>query len=297
MPTDYAHIEKAINYLEDNFQDQPSLEEVAQHVNMSPYHLQRLFRRWVGISPKRFLQYLTIDYAKSLLDESRSILDATYESGLSSPSRMHDLFVNVDAVTPGEFRRQGAGLKIWYGLHPSPFGDCLLAVTDRGICDLSFVTEAGRDECVVDLHRRWSQADLNENPKTTKPFFDQAFPSAPHNGNRSVTLLLRGTNFQIKVWEALLRIPPGFACSYEDIARNIGNPSAARAVGNAVAGNPISYIFPCHRVIRKIGLAGNYRWSPTRKKAMLGWEAAQRHKQGIAEFAGEETEGVPQGSY
>ncbi len=297
MSTDYKHIEKAIKYLEENFQDQPSLEELAQHVNMSPYHLQRLFRRWVGISPKRFLQYLTIDYAKNLLDESRSILDATYETGLSSPSRMHDLFVNVDAVTPGEFRRQGAGLKIWYGLHPSPFGDCLLAVTERGICDLSFVTEAGRDESVVDLHQRWSQANLNHSPKTTKPFFDQAFPSAPHNGNRSVTLFLRGTNFQIKVWEALLRIPSGFACSYEDIARYVGQPSAARAVGNAVGGNPISYIIPCHRVIRKMGLVGNYRWSPTRKKAMLGWEAAQRHKQEISEFSGEEIEGVPQASY
>jgi len=293
MSSDYAQIEKAIKYLEDNLQNQPGLEEVARHVNMSPYHLQRLFRRWVGISPKRFLQFLTIDYAKNLLDESRSILDATYASGLSSPSRMHDLFVNVDAVTPGEFRRQGAGLQIWYGIHPCPFGDCLLAVTERGICDLSFITEAGREECVADLHQRWSQAELNENPKTTNPFFDQAFPSPPHNGKRSATLLLRGTNFQIKVWEALLRIPPGFACSYEDVARYIGKPSAARAVGNAVGGNPISYIIPCHRVIRKMGLAGNYRWSPTRKKAMLGWEAAQRYKQEM----GEEIEGAPQGGY
>jgi len=293
MSTDYESVEKAIKYLEENFQDQPSLEEVARHVNMSPYHLQRLFRRWVGISPKRFLQFLTIDYAKNLLDESRSILDTTYASGLSSPSRMHDLFVNVDAVTPGEFRRQGAGLQIWYGIHPCPFGDCLLAVTERGICDLSFITQAGREECVADLHQRWSQAELNESPKTTKPFFDQAFPSAAHNSKRSVTLLLRGTNFQIKVWEALLKIPPGFVCSYEDIATYVGKPSAARAVGNAVGGNPISYIIPCHRVIRKMGLVGNYRWSATRKKAMLGWEAAQRYKQEM----GEEIEEVPQGSH
>jgi len=293
MSTDFETVENAIKYLEGNFQDQPSLEQVARHVNMSPYHLQRLFRRWVGISPKRFLQFLTIDYAKNLLDESRSILDAAYASGLSSPSRMHDLFVNVDAITPGEFRKQGAGLQIWYGIHPCPFGDCLLAVTERGICDLSFITEAGWEGCVTDLHQRWSLAELSESPKTTQPFFDQAFSPVPHNGKRSVTLFLQGTNFQIKVWEALMRIPPGFACSYEDVARYIGKPSAARAVGNAVGGNPISYIIPCHRVIRKMGLAGNYRWSPTRKKAMLGWEAAQRYRQEM----GEEMEGTPQGSY
>jgi AraC family transcriptional regulator of adaptative response/methylated-DNA-[protein]-cysteine methyltransferase len=280
MSTDYECVEKAIRYLEENFQDQPGLEEVARHVNMSPYHLQRLFRRWVGISPKRFLQFLTIDYAKNLLKESHSILDATYESGLSSPSRMHDLFVTIDAVTPGEFSKQGAGLHIWYGIHASPFGDCLVGVTERGVCDLSFITLAGKGECVADLHQRWRQAELKESPQTTQPFFDEVFPSGPHNGKRSVTWFLRGTNFQIKVWEALLKIPPGYVCSYEDVATYVGKPSAARAVGNAVGGNPVSYIIPCHRVIRKVGLAGNYRWNAARKKAMLGWEAAQRYKQG-----------------
>jgi AraC family transcriptional regulator of adaptative response/methylated-DNA-[protein]-cysteine methyltransferase len=278
MSTGYAQIEKAIKYLGTNLQDQPSLEDVARHVNMSPYHFQRLFRRWVGISPKRFLQYLTIEYAKALLDESRSILDVTYETGLSSPGRMHDLFVTIDAVTPGEFRRQGAGLEIVYGVHSSPFGDCLLAVTERGICDLSFITEAGHEKCIADLYQRWREADLKESPQTTHPLFDQIFPPAPNNGKRSVTLFLRGTNFQIRVWDALLRVAPGFACSYEDIAKYIGKPGAARAVGNAVASNPISYIIPCHRVIRKLGLIGNYRWGSTRKRAMLGWEAAQRYK-------------------
>jgi AraC family transcriptional regulator of adaptative response/methylated-DNA-[protein]-cysteine methyltransferase len=279
MSSDYDQIEKAIRYLEENFQDQPSLDEVAQHVNMSRYHFQRLFRSWVGISPKRFLQFLTLEYAKNLLEESCSVLDATYEAGLSSPSRMHDLFVTIDAVTPGEFRNQGAGLRIWYGIHPSPFGKCLLAATDRGICDLSFVTSAGQDVCVADLHRRWKDAAVKNNAQRTQPLFDLIFPPAPHGTKRSVTLFLRGTNFQVKVWEALLRIPPGFVCSYEDIARYIRKPSATRAVGNAVANNPVSYIIPCHRVIRKIGIAGNYRWSPTRKKAMLGWEAAQRYGQ------------------
>jgi AraC family transcriptional regulator of adaptative response/methylated-DNA-[protein]-cysteine methyltransferase len=277
MSTDYVHIEAAIRYLDENFQQQPSLDEIAGHVNMSPYHFQRLFRRWVGISPKRFLQFLTIEYAKTLLDKSRSVLDVTYETGLSSPGRMHDLFVTIDAVTPGEFSRHGAGLKIWYGIHPSPFGLCLLAATERGICDLSFITDAGRELCLADLHQRWKQADLDENPLITQALFDQIFPPTPENGKRSVTLFVRGTNFQIKVWEALLRIPTGLVSSYEDIARYIGNPNAARAVGNAVANNPISYIIPCHRVIRKMGLIGNYRWNPTRKKAMLAWEAAQRY--------------------
>lgn len=280
----YVQIEEAMCYLEENFQHQPGLDEVAQHVNMSPYHFQRLFRRWVGISPKRFLQFLTIEYAKNLLDESRSVLDATYESGLSSPSRMHDLFVTVDAVTPGEFSRQGAGLKIRYGIHSSPFGECLLAVTARGICDLSFITDAGREECVMELHQRWREAELDESPLTTQPIFNQIFPPAPTNDQRAVTLFLRGTNFQLKVWEALLKIPPGFVSSYEDIARYIGKPSAARAVGNALANNPIPYVIPCHRVIRKMGIVGNYRWNPIRKKAMLGWEAAQRY-QHESEFA------------
>lgn len=197
---------------------------------------------------------------------------------------MHDLFVTIDAVTPGELRRQGAGLQIRYGVHLSPFGDCLLSVTERGICDLSFVTHAGQEECIADLRLRWREAELIEDPQTTQPLFEQVFPSAPHSGKGSVTLFLRGTNFQIKVWEALLRIPPGLICSYEDIARYIGKPRAAQAVGNAVAINPVSYIIPCHRVIRKMGLIGNYRWSPTRKRAILGWEAAHKCKRETEEL-------------
>jgi AraC family transcriptional regulator of adaptative response/methylated-DNA-[protein]-cysteine methyltransferase len=256
------------------------LDDVARHLNLSPYHFQRLFRRWAGISPKRFLQFLTIEYAKHLLEESHSVLDATYEAGLSSLGRMHDLFVTIDAVTPGEFKTQGAGLHIFYGIHPSPFGECLLAATERGICDLSFITQAGREEAITDLQRRWQEATLSESPQTTQPLLDQTFPQAGPDGKRSLTLFLRGTNFQIKVWQALLRIPPGFVCSYEDIARHLGMPGAARAVGNAVASNPVSYIIPCHRVIQKVGLTGNYRWSPARKKAMMAWEAAHRSLQG-----------------
>jgi AraC family transcriptional regulator of adaptative response/methylated-DNA-[protein]-cysteine methyltransferase len=277
MHSDYERIERAIQYLEQNFQEQPNLEEVAQQVNLSSFHFQRLFKRWAGISPKRFLQFLTVEYAKKLLEESRSVLDATYEAGLSSPGRMHDLFVSIEAVTPGEFRRQGAGLEIFYGVHPSPFGECLLAVTERGICDLSFVGEEGREEAIAGLYRRWSEAQLTERPEATRPLLDQIFPSSSTNGKRPITLFLRGTNFQVKVWEALLNIPPGMVCSYQDIACDIGQPGAARAVGNAVATNPISYIIPCHRVIQKMGVIGNYRWSPARKRAMLGWEAARRY--------------------
>jgi AraC family transcriptional regulator of adaptative response/methylated-DNA-[protein]-cysteine methyltransferase len=279
MSSDYQRIEKAIKYLEEYFRDQPSLEEVAHYLNLSPFHFQRMFRRWAGISPKRFLQFLTIDYAKTLLDEAHTVLDATYESGLSSPGRMHDLFVTIDAVTPGEFRARGAGLQVFYGIHTSPFGECLLAATERGICDLSFITNAGCEEAVADLQTRWRGAELVECLQSILPLMDQIFPPSSHTGRRSVTLFLRGTNFQMKVWEALLRIPPGYVCSYEDIARTIGKPTAARAVGNAVGANPVSYIIPCHRAIRKVGLTGNYRWDPTRKKAMLGWEAAQRYQE------------------
>ena len=277
MSTEYLRIEKAINYLEEHFQDQPNLQELAEHLNMSPFHFQRVFKSWAGISPKRFLQFLTIDYAKKMLDKNRSVLDATYESGLSSPGRLHDLFVTIDGVTPGEFKTKGIGIEIVYGIHSSPFGECLLAITERGICGLTFTTDKGLGEALADLQSQWEQARLRESTQTTKPFLDQIFPASPGDGRRSVRLFLKGTNFQIKVWEALLRIPQGFVCSYEEIAGYLGKPTAARAVGSAVAANPVAYIIPCHRVIRKIGAIGDYRHGTTRKKAMIGWEAAQRY--------------------
>jgi AraC family transcriptional regulator of adaptative response/methylated-DNA-[protein]-cysteine methyltransferase len=278
MSTEYLRIEKALNYLEEHFQDQPSLQELADHLNMSPFHFQRVFKRWAGISPKRFIQFLTIDYAKKMLDENRSVLDATYESGLSSPGRLHDLFVTIDGVTPGEFKTKGIGIEIVYGIHSSPFGDCLLAITERGICGLTFTTDKGLGKALAGLQSQWEQARLRESTQTTKTFLDQIFTSSPGDGRGSVSLFLKGTNFQIKVWEALLKIPQGFVCSYEEIAGYLGKPTAARAVGNAVAANPVAYIIPCHRVIRKIGAIGNYRHGTTRKKAMIGWEAAQRYR-------------------
>lgn len=282
MPTDYQRIEKAIDYLEENFQDQPSLHELAGYLNMSPFHFQRMFKRWAGISPKRFLQFLTIEHAKKLLDDNRNVLDATYESGLSSPGRLHDLFVNIEAVTPGEFKSKGAGVEITYGIHPSPFGECLLALTERGVCGLIFLSNGKKREAVAALQSQWQEARLSENLQTTKPLFDQIFRPAPDAGKPSISLFLKGTNFQIKVWEALLRIPPGCVCSYEDVAKYLGEPTAARAVGNAVAANPVVFIIPCHRVIRKIGVFGNYRHGTARKKAMIGWEVAQRYRREVS---------------
>jgi AraC family transcriptional regulator of adaptative response/methylated-DNA-[protein]-cysteine methyltransferase len=272
---DYRRIEKAIQFLAENYHQQPSLDEVARNVNLSEYHFQRLFRRWAGISPKRFVQFLTLEYAKQALEESRSVLEATYGAGLSSPSRLHDLFVNVESMTPGEFKMQGAGLKINYGFHPSPFGECLLTVTKRGICGLGFVNEGNRTQAIEDFKRRWPAAEFQEDPTRTRTFIERIFGPRKSNGTRPVQLLLMGTQFQIKVWEALLRIPPGSVACYSDLARQLGKPLASRAVGSAVGRNPISFLIPCHRAIRKMGITGDYHWGATRKKAILAWEAAR----------------------
>jgi len=272
---DYRRIEKAIEFLAENYHQQPSLDEIARSVNLSEFHFQRLFRRWAGISPKRLVQFLTLEHAKQALEESRSVLDAAYDAGLSSPSRLHDLFVTAEAMTPGEFKAKGAGLEISYGFHPSPFGECLLAVTERGICGLGFVGEGGREQALEDFKRRWPEAQFQENPEKTQGYIDAVFNAKKRNGARTVKLLLMGTNFQIKVWEALLRIPLGSVVCYEDLARRLGKPSAARAVGSAVGRNPISFLIPCHRAIRKMGITGDYHWGAARKKAILAWEAAR----------------------
>jgi len=275
MSEDYRRIEQAIWYLERNSDQQPGLKEMAESAGLSEFHFQRLFTRWVGISPKRFLQYLTKEHAKALLEGMGSLLDATYESGLSSPGRLHDLFVTCEAVTPGEYKARGAGLRIAYGFHPSPFGECLLATTGRGICGLAFVENGEREQALERLKRRWARAQLVLEPQATRPALDQIFRLFQGQAGPPVRLLLSGTNFQIKVWEALLRIPPGRVVSYEDIAIQIGMSGSARAVGNAVSSNPIPVIIPCHRVIRKAGDLGGYRWGIARKKAILGWEAAR----------------------
>jgi len=276
MSEDYERIEKAIHYLDERFPAQPDLSEVARSVNLSPWHFQRLFSRWAGISPKRFLQFLMLDYAKQALERSENVLDATYAAGLSSPSRLHDLFVTVEAVTPGEYKKRGAGLRIAYGYHPSPFGECLLAVTERGICAMYFVT-SGREAVLNEVRRRWPAAEFAEAPKTTSPYMGRIFPRSNHRDK--LPLDLRGTNFQIKVWQALLEIPPGAVVPYEELAARVGNPKASRAVGSAVGQNPIAFIIPCHRVIRKVGAIGGYHGGVDRKRVMLAWEAARTHNE------------------
>jgi AraC family transcriptional regulator of adaptative response/methylated-DNA-[protein]-cysteine methyltransferase len=272
LSDDYQRIEQAIRYLEANFQRQPELAEVAASVHLSEYHFQRLFTHWVGISPKRYLQYLTKESAKNWLKASASLLEAAYASGLSGPGRLHDLFVTCEAVTPGEFKHKGEGLQIAYGIHPSPFGECLLAVTGRGICSLMFVEGSDRDAALEAFRHDWQKAELSEDPARTLPLLEQVFSTS---SQASLPLHLLGTNFQMKVWEALLRIPPGALTTYTAVAQSIGRPTAARAVSNAVAHNPIAYIIPCHRVIRESGEMGGYRYGIPRKRAMLAWETAR----------------------
>lgn len=282
---DYTLVAQAIGYLEEHFQDQPSLDELADRLHLSPFHLQRVFTRWAGISPERFLQFLTVDYAKGRLAESAGVLDTAYAAGLSGPGRLHDLFVTLEAVTPGEFKNQGAGLEIVYGRHRTPFGDCLPAVTARGICGLHFLDDGDWTAAVEQLHRQWPAATLREDPQATAPLMARIFASDPAGAKPPLSLLVKGTNFQVKVWSALLRIPSGAVCTYADVARAISRPNAARAVGSALAANPIAYLIPCHRVIRAGGLMKEYRWGTARKKALLGWEAAQRTLDKVAAIA------------
>ena len=272
---DYQRIERTVAFLENNFLRQPSLSEIAEHVHLTEFHFQRLFSRWIGISPKRFLQFMTKEHAKKLLDKSENLLDTTFDSGLSSPGRLYDLFVNCEAVTPGEYKEKGKGIILRYGFHPSPFGECLLAVTDRGICALRFVFEENHPELLDWLHQLWPLAEIHNRQRQTEPIIDQIFSFSADNAPAPLHLYIKGTNFQIKVWEALLKIPLGKVVTYGDIARHIGSPGAVRAVGTAVGRNPIPFLIPCHRVIRKMGEFGNYREGPTRKKIILGWEAVK----------------------
>ncbi|MDH3311082.1 MAG: methylated-DNA--[protein]-cysteine S-methyltransferase [Gammaproteobacteria bacterium] len=271
--TDYERIARAILYLEQNYRQQPDLKVLARGAGLSEFHFQRLFRRWAGISPKRFVQYLTAGHAVRMLHDSRTSIDAAYDSGLSSGGRLHDLLVNIHAVTPGELKRAGEGLSIHYGFHPSAFGECLLAVTARGVCHLGFVS-SNRRAATAELAAEWPRAHLKESPRVTAPLASRLF--ARGNGHTlDIDLYVRGTNFQIKIWEALLRIPPGDVVSYEELARHVQAPRAVRAVANAVAHNPVAWLIPCHRVIHKSGALGGYRWGVTRKKVLLAWEAAK----------------------
>ncbi len=275
--SDYQCVEKAIQYLEANFRAQPDLDEIAASVHLSKYHFQRLFKRWAGISPMQYLQFLSMEYAKQRLQESQSVLDAALDAGLSSPSRLHDLFVSFEGITPGEYKRQGAGLHITYGFHHTPFGQCLLATTSRGICGLHFVQGADLSTALGRLVDDWPRAGLVRDESQTQPLADRIFSLAPTDQSRPFHLLLKGTNFQINVWQALLAIPPGAVVSYRDVAAYLGKPNATRAAANAIARNPIGYLIPCHRVISKAGETHRYRWGAARKKAILAWEAGHRN--------------------
>lgn len=262
-------MEAALRLIEAQADRQPSLDALAARMGLSPAHFQRLFSRWVGVSPKRYLQWLTLDHARALLRERHSLLDAALDSGLSGPSRLHDLFVRWEAMTPGEFARGAEGLTLRYGWFESPFGPALAVGTDRGLCGLAFAAEVGPDAAMADLRARWPEARYVEDPAALSPWVEAAF-----RRKGEARLHLVGAPFQIKVWEALLSIPSGHVTTYSDIARVIGAPKAVRAVGTAVGRNPVSLLIPCHRALRKSGALGGYHWGLGVKRAMLAWETA-----------------------
>ena len=280
LSEDYLRIEQAILYLENHYKDQPELAEVAANIGLSEYHFQRLFTRWAGVSPKRFLQFLTKEGAKDLLDRSENLLETTHQVGLSSLGRLHDLFITAEAMTPGEYKSRGAGVTIRYGIHPTPFGKCLVATTERGICHLSFVqtSEAvlrtSEGDAIDNLVTEWKQATMIEDHRSTVGLVEPIFDLRYNHRGKPLSVHLRGTNFQLKVWEALLQVPAGQVTTYAGIASRIGKPNATRAVGTAVGHNPIAVLIPCHRVIRKLGEFGNYRYGALRKKALLAREFA-----------------------
>ena len=271
----YAGIAQAIDYLRQHAAAQPTLGDIAAHVGMSTFYFQRLFAQWAGVSPKRFLQHLTKERARHVLRESADILAASFELGLSAPSRLHDLIVSCEAMSPREFKLNGAGVLIEHGTASTPFGPALIGWTTRGVCHFEFHDASAEQMAAAyrGLRDHWAHATLCDNNLAAAALAQKIFPTTPTPGN--LHLVLRGTNFQIKVWEALLRIPPGRVMSYGQLATFAGAPRASRAVGSAMAANTIAYLIPCHRVIRSDGEIGQYRWHPTRKAALLGWEAAR----------------------
>lgn len=270
----YEQIALALKYLESNFKGQPSLVQIANHLNMSPFHFQRLFSDWAGVSPKKFLQFLNINYAKQMLrNEQQTLFNTAFEMGLSSTNRLHDLFINIEGMTPAEYKNQGENLTICYQFNQSVFGHYLIASTQKGICFLMF--NSNKNELLVEMKHYFPNAMLEE--KVTVLHQTAALVLNNQNlNNQPLNLHLKGTDFQIKVWEALLKIPEGYFTTYGKLAQNIGNAKASRAVGTAIGGNPIAFIIPCHRVIQSTGKFGQYRWGSERKAAILGWEAAKQ---------------------
>lgn len=271
--SDYDTVRRAIEYISENWRDQPSLDRIAAAVNLRPLSLQRLFTRWAGLSPKAFVQALTLDHARSMLDDSASVLDTTFEVGLSGPGRLHDLFVTHEAMTPGDYKARGEGLVIRWAFHASPFGQSLIMATDRGLAGVGFADPGREGAALADMKRRWPRADYVEDHEATAPYARRIFDPDTWRPDRPLRIVMIGSDFELRVWETLLSIPLGKATTYSDIAAHLGKPKAARAVGSAVGKNPISFVVPCHRVLGKGGGIRGYHWGLTRKRAILGWEA------------------------
>lgn len=284
---DYARVRAAIEFLSLNWREQPEAAEIAAHIGLSPSHFTQLFRRWAGITPKQFLQALTLDHARRLLRESASVLDTAYEVGLSGPGRLHDLFVTHEAMSPGEFRTGGGGLALSYGFHPSPFGEALLVATPRGLAGVGWVDDkdapggardagkpgGGREGALADMQRRWPNAHFMQDQAATAALAQRIFDPAHWRADQPLRIVMIGSDFEVRVWETLLKIPVGSATTYSGVAQRIGKPKAARAVGAAVGRNPISFVVPCHRVLGAGGALTGYHWGIARKQAIIGWEA------------------------
>ncbi len=272
---DYERVRRAVRFITENWRRQPSLDAIAAEAGVSAAHLHDIFRRWAGLTPKAFLQAVTLDHAKVLLADRASVLDATYALGLSGPGRLHDLFVTHEAMSPGEYRARGAGVTIRWGFHASPFGKALVMATERGLAGLAFADPGEEAAALADMTGRWPAAAFLEDMAGTEPLARRIFDSSAWTPDTPLRVVLIGTDFEIRVWETLLRIPMGRGTTYGDIANHLGKPTAARAVGTAVGRNPISFVVPCHRVMGSTGALCGYHWGLTRKRAMLGWEAAK----------------------
>jgi AraC family transcriptional regulator, regulatory protein of adaptative response / methylated-DNA-[protein]-cysteine methyltransferase len=270
---DYQTVRQVIELISREWREQPQLEELARAAGMKPAHLQRVFTRWAGLTPKAFLQAVTLDHAKRLLAQEASVLDATLELGLSGPGRLHDLFVTHEAMSPGEYKARGAGLAMRYGFHDCPFGKALVMITERGMAGLAFCDPGGESEALGDMQARWPDAHYTQDEAATAPYARRAFDRQSWRRDEPLRVVLIGTDFEIRVWEGLLGIPLGRATTYSNLASAIGRPDAPRAVGRAVGRNPVSFVVPCHRVVGKSGALTGYHWGLTRKRAMLGWEA------------------------
>ena len=272
---DYDIVRRTISHISEHWRAQPEIEQIADAVGVTPTELHHLFRRWAGLTPKAFLQALTLDHARKLLRDSASVLDASYEVGLSGPGRLHDLFVTHEAMSPGEFKTGGDGLSISYGFHPSPFGSALVMATPRGLAGLAFADPGEERAALADMTSRWPRARYVEDAQGTAALARRIFDTALWREDRPLRVVLIGTDFEVRVWERLLAIPMGRASTYSDIAMKLGRPTASRAVGAAVGKNPVCFVVPCHRVIGKHGDLTGYHWGLTRKRAMLGWEAGR----------------------